>query len=263
MRSPGFLNQSDADKFGQIGQALNSMQMHNFRMDRLVSDLSHQYSKYCLRMSGDDLPKSDKGEDCIAIWIEGMRQKFAIQISEDERMQFRACHRVSDGSIMAAFTTSIAGSVFDRCAYRGDRKDGKGSNWNGERNQGEGRNLKVSVDRVASKADSSIQSAGLHLKRKDKDRPQLERRVVQVKISRSGAVIFRNGKGDHQMMYHVQEALEIMTEEERKEFAGSITGPRGIRDGQRNNRGGCGRGRGGRAHGDKNAVSGDSMQMQM
>ena len=112
MRSPSFLNQSEADKFGQVGQALNRMQAHNFRMDKMVSDLSHQYSKYCLKMTGEDLPKSSK-EDCVAIWMEGMMRKFAIVIREDERLQFRACHRVVDGSIVAAFTTSIKGSVFD------------------------------------------------------------------------------------------------------------------------------------------------------
>ena len=86
-----------------------------------------------------------------------------------------------------------------------------------------------------------------------------------MKISRGGAVIFRNGRGGHQLMYHVQEALEMMMEEERKEFVGSLMSSRNASEGQRGSRGDRGRGRGGRvgqaSQANKQPPTGDSMQM--
>ena len=170
MTSHEFLSMSEADKFGEVGRVLNSLRKHNNKTDRLISDLSHQYSKYCLRMSGPDL-RYKENEDSVNIWIEAMAKKYGIVIKEEERAQFRACHKMADGYIVAAFTTSIPGSVFDRCVFRGDRGDGKGTNWNGELGQPPYNQLKISVDRLASRADKSIMSAALFLKRKEKDCP--------------------------------------------------------------------------------------------
>ena len=99
MKSPEILSLPEEEKFGQIGQVLNSLQTHNNRTDRMLSDLSHQYSKYCLVMSGEALPKMEPREDCVGMWIAGMKAKYNINIEGDEKTQFKACHRMGDRNL--------------------------------------------------------------------------------------------------------------------------------------------------------------------
>ena len=220
MRSVEFLEASEEQKFGLIGQVLNGLQEHQKKTDKLLSDVSHQYSKYCLVMSGKALPQETANEDTVGIWRDGMLLKYGIAIKEEERSQFRSCHRVDGGALVAAFTTTIKGSVFDRCAFRGTR-DGKTANWKGELAPPPGGvSMNLSVDRTASVVDRPIKSISLFLKRQDKDKPKLEKRVEQVKITPGGFVAFRNGRGEMKRIYHESEARRLMTEEEKKIFVG-------------------------------------------
>lgn len=219
MRSADFLAMTEEEKYGAIGAAIDRIQAHQVRTDKAVSDVSHQYSKYCLTMSGANLPKFVKGEKPVELWCEGMRLKYGIVIGPEERLQFRSCHRSANGGLIAAFTTTVRGSVFDKCCYRGP-KDGLSSNWNGERADPRtgGPAMKLEVDRAPSTTDRSIKSLGLFLKKKDKDKPLVQRRVVQVKITPGGFVSYRTGRGVNRRIQHANEALAMMTDEEKDEY---------------------------------------------
>ena len=100
--------------------------------------------------------------------------------------------------------------------------------------------MELSVDRVTSSVDRIIKTAGLFLKRKDKTKPKKDKRVEQVKITMGGFVCFRSGTGGDKKIAHINEALAMMTEEERKEFHSHGKAQKGSREKQ------DGKGKGGR-----------------
>lgn len=239
MQSPDFLAWDEAKKFGYIGQALDSMNAHQRRTDRNLSDISRCYSKYCLTMSGDDLPSHTKGEDPVKIWCHHMKDKYNISIGENELGQFRACHRNKAGGLVAAFTSTTRGSVFDKCAYRG-AKDDLGVNWNGQLAPG-GTSKKIFVDRMTSGPDRAIKSIGLFIKKQDKARAKENKRVEQVKVTPGGFVAFRDGRGRYHRVYHAEDAKALLSEEEKAMYLAFAKGASA--------RGNSSRGRGGATRG--------------
>jgi len=71
-------------------------------------------------------------------------------------------HRVASGDIVAAFNTTVHGSVFDRMLFRS-------GNWNGEK--GGDTSLQVEVQKYRTKYDSPIMSGLLMLRKNDKGKP--------------------------------------------------------------------------------------------
>lgn len=230
LRSKEFLQKSDEEKFGKIGAILNSIQTHRKTTDRNISDISHNYSKYCLIMKGSAIPPHNKDEDAVDIWRNCCSRKYGIVITEAEKQQFRTCHRTENGNLVACFITTIKNSVFDRCTYRGAR-DGQPSNWNGQLapppplGQQGGPTMDLTIERMASQVDQEIKSIGLFLKKQDKNLPRELKRVEQVKVSPGGFVIFRDGKGSSKRMYHAWDAMALMREDEKNQFGNTKKGP--------------------------------------
>ena len=127
VQSKEFKEAKDDAKFLHLAGTLNDLQARQEKSERQISDVSHQYSKFCLTMRGSGMPEVGKNEDTVGMWIVGMKEKYGISITEEERAQFRACHRQPDGGLVACFTSTVRGSVFDRCSFRGS-VDGRPSN---------------------------------------------------------------------------------------------------------------------------------------
>lgn len=226
--SPQFSHMSDLEKWLTMGKWLDNIEGRQDRTERrmkkaekVAADAQRTYSKYCLHMTGADVPERPKQgyEDPVSIWREVMRAKYNILISEAESKEFRACHRDASGKgLVACFTRCTPGSVFDRCAFRGKR--GKlGSNWNGELGKRpDSVNLKIQVERMVAEADRPIKAIGLYIKKIDRNCPEEKQRVAQVGPSKGGYVTFRSGKGEHRRFYHREDAEALLTPEELAEF---------------------------------------------
>lgn len=246
---------STNDRWEIIGEALNktetrlnSSEGRAKNAERVATDAQRLYSKYCLTMTGSDMPAKPIGiENCVDTWITTMDTKYGIKIREEERMQFRNCHRDDKGTgLIAAFTSVIDGSVFDRCASRGPR------NWNGELTGSQSTvNMKVSVDRVCAKADREIKSMALYMKNADKAKARIDKRVEQYSQAKSGIPSIRTGYGKWKNIYHIEQASAMMTTDEINDWSSRQKrhrrGPGGGGASQGGNRKGKGTATGGNA----------------
>ena len=85
------------------------------RVEESLTDLKRQNAKTCIILSGQDIPNRVNGENPITIFINQVKRKYNIRISEDE---LATVHRLGNGSLIAKFTKYHSGSGYYRLAVR-------------------------------------------------------------------------------------------------------------------------------------------------
>ena len=181
-----------------------------------TSTTDDRSDKFTLRIYGDALPRnvSSGREDTTRVLFEAVNEKFGFSFGEAERAQVKACHRTRGKAILASFNTALPGSVMQTLLFR----DG---NWEGRPGSKE-----LKIEKFSGPLDGAILGALLYVRKIDKgryDKDDARKRVVRAdleKLSNSPWYnhLDKDGKRTKVYVRHLDQALELMTEEERRDF---------------------------------------------
>ena len=181
-----------------------------------------QYSKSCLVVSGADLPPEVLGEKNFVAFAKAIRLKYGIAHKETDIRDVEVCHRLGPPPprqkpgqpapptppprpLICKFNHRCEGSYYESITYRPE-------NWDGEKNGN--RNLRIRLETKLAKRDAVIKDALLFMRKRDRGKAKDNKRVVNVKIVKSGCVAFTPGKGRDKNMTDPEAALDMLSAEE-------------------------------------------------
>lgn len=166
-----------------------------------MADSQRQTAKYCLIVSGKDVPKAKRDEDTLAILMELMQEKYGVQLKKEELSDVH--RRPGTDDIILKFSARLHGGGFDRLTRRFRYWHGKGE---------EGKKINVEICHYLTEHDQVIQELLLILKAGGK--------IQKFRVAGSGRHVFqRSGQQDWLPAEKIEDINELMNEEVWKKLA--------------------------------------------